>query len=192
MKRPIFLPALAALALAGCGGSNEAAEDSATTNAEVNTMAEDAANAGESAASMAAADFAAAVAASDLYEIESGRLAAEKASSDDIKAFGQMLVTDHQKSTTDLKSAAAQARPAVAVIPALEAEQTQMLEALRSASSGQFDRTFVDQQKQAHQKALDLLRRYSAEGDVEALKNFAAKATPIVQAHLERVNAMNP
>ena len=191
MKRQILFPAIAALALAGCGGGNDSSEDAATTtNAEVNTTAEEAANAGESAASMAVADFAAAVAASDMYEIESGRLATEKASSPDLRAFGQMLVGDHQKSTADLKAASAQARPAVAVMPALNAEQQQMLDSLRGASADQFDRTFIGQQKQAHQKALDLLKRYSAEGDVEALKAFASKATPVVQAHLDKVNAM--
>ena len=192
MTRTLLFPAVAALALAACGGNGAASDESLAPANEANATAEEAANAGESASSMAAADFAAAIAASDMYEIESGRLAAEKASSADLKSFGQMLVTDHQKSTADLKTAAAEARPAVAVIPALEAEQQQMLDALRSASGAEFDRLFVDQQKQAHQKALDLLQRYSTEGDVEALKNFAGKASPIVKAHLDRVNSMNP
>ena len=191
MNRTILFPAIAALALAACGGNEGAANDAAAPANESNATADEAANAGESASSMAGADFAAAVAASDMYEIESGRLASEKASSADLKAFGQKLVTDHQKSTADLKTAAADARPAVAVMPALNPEQQQMLDALRSASGAEFDRTFVDQQKQAHQRALDLLQRYSAEGDVDALKTFAAKAAPVVRTHLEHVSGMN-
>ena len=192
MIRPVLLCAIAAFAIAGCNGRDDTAEQSGAASNEANAMAEDTANAGESSASMAVADFAAAVAASDMYEIESGRLAAEKASSADLKAMGQMLVADHQKSTADLKSAAAEARPAVAVMPALTPEQTQMLEALRSATPDQFDRTFVEQQKQAHRKALDLLERYASEGDVETLKAFAAKAAPVVKKHLDEVEKLNP
>ena len=191
MTRLILLPAIAAFALAACDRAGERGDDMAVTN-EANVTADNAANAGEASGAMAPADFAAAIAASDMYEIASGRLAAEKAASSDIKAFGQMLVTDHQKSTTDLKAAAAQARPAVAVMPALQPEQQQMLDALRSATPDQFDRTFVDQQKQAHQKALGLLQQYAANGDVEALKTFATKASPVVQKHLDKLGAMNP
>ncbi len=191
MNRLMFLPAIAAFAFAGCGrGDDTAAEDRAATNMEVNTTAEESANAGESPASMAAADFAAAVAASDMYEIESGKLAGDKAISSELKAFGQMLVADHGKSTADLKTAAAQARPAVAVMPALTQEQRTMLDTLRSASGEEFDRTFANQQKQAHEKALSLLQQYSAQGDVEALKAFASKASPVIKAHLDKVNAM--
>ena len=188
MTRAILFPAIAALALAGCGGANDSAGDTAAAN-ESNSMAEDAANAGESSASIASADFAGAVAASDMYEIQSGQIAAEKATSPELKSMGQMLVADHQKSTSDLKTAAAEARPAVAVMPALTPEQTQMLDALRSAAADQFDQTFLDQQKQAHRKTLDLLQRYSTEGDVESLKAFAGNAAPIVRKHLEKVEA---
>lgn len=192
MKRLILLPAVAALALAACQRSDERGDDAALAANEANATAEEAANAGESATSMASADFAAAVAASDMYEIESGRLAAEKATSADVKAFGQMLVADHQKSSADLKTAAAEARPAVAVMPALTPEHQQMLDALRSAAPDQFDRTFVEQQKQAHQKTLGILQQYAANGDVDALKGFAAKAAPVVQKHLDELGTMNP
>lgn len=192
MNKRIFLAAVAVLALAACGGRDEAGDDAMLADNSANATADEAANGGESASSLATADFAASVAASDMYEIESGKLASEKATSAEIRAFGQMLVTDHQKSSADLKTAASEARPAVAVMPALKPEQQQMLDALRSASAADFDRTFVDQQKQAHQMALDLLQRYSREGDVDSLKAFAAKTAPVVQKHLDQVNAMKP
>ena len=53
-----------------------------------------------------------ATAASDMYEIESGKLAQTKATAPEVKAFGAMLVTDHGKSSADLKAAAAEAHDA--------------------------------------------------------------------------------
>ena len=135
-----------------------------------------------------AAGFASAVAASDLYEIESGKLAEEKATSAEIKSFAEKLQADHMKSTADLKAAASQSN--VAVSPALDAEKQAMLDQLKAASGAEFDRMFIEQQKTAHQKALSLLQNYQTAGDNGALKGFASKVTPVVQAHLDHLNGM--
>jgi putative membrane protein len=49
---------------------------------------------------------------------------------------------------------------------------------------------FVEQQKEGHQKALDALKSYAADGDQTSLKTFASKAAPVVQGHLDKLNAM--
>ena len=189
VRKSMIAAGFAMLALAACGrddANNNVATDNGLGNAA------ETGNEAKTATAPAAADFATAVAASDLYEIESGRLAAEKASSAEVKSFAQMLVTDHQKSTADLKAAAGGANPPVTVSPALDAEKQAMIDALKSANGAEFDRTFIDQQKQAHQKALDLLRGYDSGGDARALKDFAAKAATVVQGHLDRLNQMQP
>jgi putative membrane protein len=140
----------------------------------------------------ASAEFAAAVAASDLYEIESGKLASEKAASTEVKELAKMLVADHEKSTSDLKAAASGVQPVVVIAPALDAEKQGMIDALKNASATDFDKVFIEQQKQAHQKALDLLRSYSAGGDSQPLKEFATKASTVVEGHLERLNQLQP
>ena len=140
----------------------------------------------------AAADFVAAVASSDLYEIESGELATEKATSPEVKSFAQMLIADHKKSTADLKAAVADANPPVSVEPVLDQEKLSMIDTLKNTPAGEFDKAFIDQQKQAHQKALELLRGYEAGGDNPGLKQFAAKAATVVQAHLDKLNGMQP
>jgi putative membrane protein len=135
-----------------------------------------------------AAGFANAVAASDMFEIESARLAAAQASSADITSFASTLETDHTTSTADLKAAAQES--GLTVSPALDAEKQGMLDSLRAAKGEDFDRLFVDQQTTAHQKALSLLQNYSSAGDNAALKGFATKATAVVQGHLDHVNGI--
>lgn len=188
MSREIYLALGSALLLLSACDGNTATDEVATANEADNTANELAGN--EVTTAPAAADFAAAVAASDLYEIQSGEMAADKAASDEVKSFAQMLVADHKKSTIDLKSAVANASPPIAVEPVLDQEKLTMIEELKKAPAGQFDQAFIDQQKQAHQKALALLRQYESGGDNQALRDFAGKAAGVVQGHLDRLNRM--
>ena len=133
-----------------------------------------------------AAGFATAIAASDMFEIESGKLAQANGTSEAVKSFGAMLVADHTKSSTELKAAAASASPAVTVPATLPPEQQAKLDALKAAKGADFDRLFGEQQVAAHQMALDTLRGYAAGGDNEGLKTFAAKTATVVEAHLKQ------
>jgi putative membrane protein len=135
-----------------------------------------------------ATGFAKAVAASDMFEIESAKLAAGKSGSAEVKAFAQQLRADHEKSSAELQAAAAKVVPRVTVTPALDAEKQAMFGQLEAANGADFDRRFIDQQTNAHQNALALLQNYVGNGDSQPLKDFASKALPVVQDHLEQVN----
>jgi putative membrane protein len=189
-KSILFGTVAMALAVAACGRANDEAtsNDLATDNMAMENAGADA-NAAATAP-VAAGDFANMAAASDHYEIEVGKLAASKASSADVKAFGQMLVDAHTKSTADLMAAASQSTPPVTPNDALDAEKQGMLDMLQSAGGTDFDGQFLDQQIMAHEKALALLQSYAAGGDNEALKGFAAKTAPAVQEHLDKARAL--
>ena len=192
--RTASFTALVALALAasGCNNSDSATGVSTDVNLAEDSAANDVlgANAGGNGAAAAptAATFANAAAASDLYEIESAALAANKGVSADVKGMAGHLKADHEKSSADLKAAAAEAT--VTLAPALDAEKKAMLEQLRAASGVEFDRLFVEQQKAAHSKALALLEGYSAGGDNPALKGFAGKAASAVKSHLDHLSSI--
>lgn len=188
------LTTVAAFALAAAACNTEAGNEVST---DVN-LAEDAAandvlgadQMGNAAATTPtdAAGFANAVAAADLYEVESARLAADKARSAEVKALARHIRTDHEKSTSELKSAAGTAN--ITVAPKLDAEKQAMLDQLKAASGADFDRLFLEQQKTAHQKALALLQGYSTGGDNEALKDFASKTAGAVKGHLDHANSI--
>lgn len=181
-----------ALAAAAC-----AAEDSpGDVSTEVNLAEDSAANdvlgadlAGNGAAAgpADAAGFANAVAAADLYEVESARIAADKSGNAEVKAFAGHLRSDHEQSTADLKSAAG---ASIAVTPRLDSGQQAMLDRLKAASGAEFDRLFVEQQKAAHRKALALLQGYAGNGGNPALKAFAGKAASAVQGHLDHAESI--
>ena len=194
----ILAASAALLALAACGKKNEANEMAANMAAENAMMNEASVNAmsmnemaANTMANMAAPavpatgqDYATMAAASDMYEIESSKLAQEKSKNADVKAFAKMLVTDHEKATADLKTAAGKAEPKITVTPALDAEQKANMEALRGASAADFDRLYLQQQVPAHEKALAMLQGYAQSGDVASLKDHASKTAAVVQKHL--------
>lgn len=187
----ILMTSAAALALAACGGGNDAdnmATDTVALDAG-NEMAMDdmAPTAGVPASGQ---EYATMAAASDLYEIESARLAMEKSENAEIDELAQMIVTDHEKSTADLMTAAQQAQPPITVTPEMNAEQQANMEALRAADAASFDSTYLQQQVMAHQKALAMVQGYAQSGDVPSLQQHASTVAGPIQQHLDRAQQL--
>ncbi|MDT9597978.1 DUF4142 domain-containing protein [Sphingosinicella rhizophila] len=194
MNIKILAASAAILALAACGG-NEPAGDIVVDNEALNAAGEaDPGNMSLMTADPAGMpangqEYSTMAAASDMYEIESSRLAIEKSQNDEIKELARMIVADHEKSTADLKDAAGRAQPPIEVAPAMNPEQQANMEALRSAAD-QFDQTYLQQQVSAHQKALAMVQAYAASGEVEPLKQHAANVSGPIQKHLERAQEL--
>lgn len=179
-----------ALALAACGDndtvSTTTTNDLAMTDGMTGTDyaapgANDAMMA--DAAALPADQFIATAAASDAYEIAAGELAQEKATTQELRDFGQQMVRDHTTSTENLKQAAGEAGMTVGA-PEMSQEQRDNLEALRNATGEAFDTEYRTQQLAAHEKALSMLRAYAQGGDVAQIKSFASNTAPVVEGHL--------
>lgn len=131
------------------------------------------------------------VGASDLFEIDSARLAMEKSQDQGIRAFAQMLLREHGLSTQRLAAAARTAQPRLNARPSLNRAQRADLAALRGVDAAAFDRLFLDQQMRAHETALGLVTDYASAGDVEPLRVHASQvAGPILQ-HLQQVRSLS-
>lgn len=191
MIRPILCGvAVATLALAGCQ-RNETAESPGQT--EPVNAAQDAMSAAVGAASSATLGqttegFVTNAAISDMYEIESGKLAQEKGQSQAVKDLGAMMVKDHTATSTEMKPLA---QAANVTLPTQMDERRQgMIDNLRAANGADFDKTYISQQIAAHEEALNLHNGYGQDGGDAGLKAFAAKTAPIIQKHLEHVRGM--
>jgi putative membrane protein len=132
-----------------------------------------------------AADYVRMAGQSDAFEIQSGQLAASKASSADLKAFGARMVKDHTKSTQMVLAAAAKSGLSPATPPPLPPAKSDMLTQLQAANGEAFDRLYVSQQLQAHQEALSLQSSYARSGQDPNLKAAAEKIVPVVTMHLD-------
>ncbi len=179
--------AVAALSISACSPKTDTAPaaDTAATDAAAMAAAE---ATPATPVAPTAAEFVEKAAASDMFEIEAGKLAQSKAKNAEVKTFAGEMVTAHTKSTADLKKAIADSGQTITPPAALPADLKARLDALNAAPD--FDKAYVDGQVAAHEEALALLQSYSTGGDVPAMKTFATAAVPMVQTHLDRARAL--
>jgi putative membrane protein len=177
------LASAAALALAACGG-NETADETVAEATPTDVGMPDPAATPDTRTPQGFVDT---MAASDLFEIEAGRIAQELGESEAVKDFGAMMVRDHTASSDKLRAAVADA--GLAVAPELTALQQGRLEQLRGAGEN-FDAMYAQQQVNAHEAALSLLRTQAESGTLVPLKAFAAEAATAVEGHLARAREL--
>lgn len=123
------------------------------------------------------------LAAGNMSEIELGKLVQEKATSPEMKSFGERLVRDHSTALDALKEAASQMNLQV---PAMVTEKHRELrDRLSMLSGNEFDRAFMSAMVEAHETTVEKLED-KADDDPDALQKFAVTVLPTVQQHLEQ------
>lgn len=136
------------------------------------------------AQAQSAQDFVNKVAISDMFEIQSSQLALSKQPDNDTKPFAQRMVTDHQKTSKELKSLVDGGKVKATLPSALDAEHQKMLDDLKAKNGKDFDQSYDQIQVKAHQDAVALFKAYAAGGDDPELKRWAAKTLPNLERHL--------
>lgn len=129
-------------------------------------------------------------ATADMFEIESSKLALTKSTNAEIKAFAQMMVDDHTKSSQGLKTAAATAGDKANVPATLDLKHQGLLDELNATSGAAFDKAYMQAQAAGHEDALKLHRSYAEQGDNAALKQHALDAVPVVSGHLDQAKKL--
>lgn len=181
---------VAALSLAACG--KKAETEGAATPAE-QAMTPDAnpvATVPTPANEATAADFVPKAAASDMFEVELAKVAQKRATSAEVKKFAGEMITAHTKTTADLKKAIADSGQTLAPPATLPADLQAKIDDLSKVDAKDFDKNYMDNQVDAHQSALNLMQRYAEDGDVPAIKAFAAATAPAVQKHYDMAKTL--
>ncbi|CAN7762656.1 DUF4142 domain-containing protein [Ensifer sp. NM-2] len=135
-------------------------------------------------------DFVKEAATSDMYEIESSKLAVERGDQA-IKSFAEQMVADHTKTSDELKQMLSSSKVKAELPTAMTDEQVEAINELKSMQGADFTKEYLSQQEDAHEDAVDLFTRYGSEGDNPELKAWAEKTRPALQHHLEMVEGMN-
>jgi putative membrane protein len=130
------------------------------------------------------------VAISDMFEVQAGRLASDKAQLDAVQAFGKRMVDDHSKTTEQLKSLVSDNDVKAELPSALDDKHQSKLDKLRDLSGTQFDKTYVDGQVQGHKKAVDMFQAYSESGDNQKLKQWAGSTLATLKDHLKQAEIL--
>lgn len=130
-------------------------------------------------------EFVQVASASDRFEIESSRLALEKAQSPEVKRYAQMMIDEHTRSTSELKTVAGALQPPLVPKAQFNAKQTADMTKLQGTPAGAaFDAAYLTAQVEGHGATLSAMRDYQSGGEVTELKAVAAKMVPIVERHL--------
>jgi len=135
-------------------------------------------------------DFVKTVAVSDMFEIQSGQLASEKAQIADVKSFGKEMTDDHTETTDDLKELIDDEEIKVELPSQLDEQHQANLGKLKGLSGPQFDKEYVRMQIDAHQKAVALFESYAAAGENDDIKDWAEDTLPTLKEHLENAQKL--
>ena len=141
------------------------------------------------ALSSADREFAMKAASGGLAEVQAAQLAEQRATSPQIKQFAQRMITDHTAANTELQQIAKQADISLPVQPTgKDAAEGQKL---RGVTGSAFDQAYAQGQLQDHRETVELFQKEASSGQDPALKAFAQKTLPILQQHLQMVEALN-
>ena len=134
-------------------------------------------------------DFIKEAATSAMLEIEAAKLAQQKGDADE-KKFAEQMITDHTKTSTELK-AMVPAEMKSAIPASLDDTSQKKLDKLRDAKAEDFPGEYDPMQVSAHKDAVSLFERYAKGGENDKLKDWAGKTLPALQHHLAMAQDMN-
>jgi putative membrane protein len=198
VSRHFFVAAVAAAALCGCSATRQQPAPDANANAAASSPAAQPTQAAEAkphkthvpssevSSKNSNASILEQIHQANLKEIEIGRIAEQKASTDEVRAYADQLVKDHtsadqmvvataQKKGARLRDSAAGRREGAR---GKSAEQK-----LSSASGAQFDRLFLEQTSADHKKLIAELQREREDASDDDIEALIDKIVPILQQH---------
>ncbi|MFY9947473.1 MAG: DUF4142 domain-containing protein [Candidatus Sulfotelmatobacter sp.] len=125
-----------------------------------------------------------------MAEVELGKLATEKASSPEVKKFGQRMVNDHSKANEQLKEVAS--TQGITLPSKLSAKDEMTKEHLSKLSGEQFDKAYMSDMVKDHtQDVADFQQEANSASD-PAVKEFAEKTLPVLKSHLREARQIAP
>jgi putative membrane protein len=207
-KRGLFVGALVAFALAGCGtaqnqtptatASVASAPEATLSRAQPTQQGDSRPTTTRARTSPIAstkqntAKVLIQIRQTDLTEIALGKLAQEKASTDEVRMYAGQLVQDHTNVDKTvvamaLKSGARLPNDAAAHrdVPHKTVREKQLERPLKSAGGHDFDRRFLQETKSDHERLIRMLQQDREDASNDELEALIDKLIPILEQHRE-------
>ena len=155
-------------------GTTAAATKTATTGSSMNSNA--------STLSSSDRKFMEKAAEGGMAEVKLGQLAAQKASAEQVKQFGQRMVDVHSKANDQLKQLASTKN--VTLPTNLDKSTQREYDKLSKLSGADFDREYMKHMVSDHKKDVSEFKSESNKAKDADLKQFASSTLPTLQEHL--------
>lgn len=123
-----------------------------------------------------------------MAEIEMGKIAGQKAQNSEVKKFARMMVADHTRANTELKSIAAKQK--VTLPTGIGPRHRSTLDELNRLAGADFDREYVQAMVDAHEADVQLFEDQAGDESDQQAKAFAAKTVVVLRKHLETIKAI--
>jgi putative membrane protein len=147
-----------------------------------------------SAQSITDAQIASIVVTANQVDIDAGKLAASRSTNDKVKAFAQLMVTDHtsvNKSTTDLAAKLKVTPQDNSTSQSLKSGGEKNIAHLKTLTGDAFDKAYIDHEVAYHQQVIDALDKTLIPGATNPeLKALLVKVRPAFVAHLEHAKRL--
>jgi putative membrane protein len=169
-----------------------AAQSSGSAAGQEGTMNESQTSAKQSTGMTMSADqrFVRDAAEGGMAEVELGKLAEQKASSEDVKKFGERMVNDHSKANDQLKQIAS--NQGITLPAKLDAKDRALKVRLSKLNGESFDHVYMENMVRDHKKDIADFQKESSSGSDAAVKQFASETLPILQEHLQQAESIAP
>jgi putative membrane protein len=139
-------------------------------------------------ADMSDARFARGAATGGMAEIQLGRLAGERGSSDVVKAFAERMVVQHGAAADQLQAVAQKEN---VTLPArLTSHEQQTYDQMARLRGGAFDRAYAQHMVEAHEKDLNDFQSEANLGNDQNMRAFADQSLSMIQEHLNQAREM--
>jgi putative membrane protein len=139
-------------------------------------------------AAMTDQDFFNMAAQTDMMEAHLGQMAADHASSQDVKTYAQMLVTDH---TADYQQLGILATKAGLTVPTgLDAAHNKMIAPFEKLKGAAFDSRYIQTMIAGHTEAIGVYTKESSDAQSADVKAYASATLPTLQKHLDGAKSL--
>lgn len=122
-------------------------------------------------------------------EVMLGKLAQQKAQSQQVRDFGKRLVEDHGKA--EAKAAQIAGSKGMKLVAEPSTEQQKLSDELSSLQGAAFDRRFMSAMVEDHQKDVSKFQQQASEQQDPDVAAFARETLPVLKEHLQAATDIN-
>jgi putative membrane protein len=116
-----------------------------------------------------------------MAQIQLGNLARDKASSNDVKQFGERMAADHARAGDELKQLAQQKK--ITLPTDLDAQHKATVDRLSKLSGAEFDKAYMKEVLSGHKHDVSVFKKESTAAKDADVKSFASRTLPTLQDH---------
>ncbi|EJF07996.1 hypothetical protein O71_23556 [Pontibacter sp. BAB1700] len=138
---------------------------------------------------LTAQEFVQRAAVSDMFEIQTGNMALQKSTMEEVRTFAEQIVADHTASSQELMTLAQQKN--LQVPTTLPQDKQAIVTRLDGKTGVDFDKDFSDVQEDAHEEAVELYEQAVQDLEDAELRAFAQKILPALRMHLEQARELD-